>query len=297
MVDYLQLATDNGLDLDLDPDLSGFTGRKKERLESLFASLRQNSTGRTRPTYVLKRSTASGGSFILTSQYPNISQIPSQVFQGHFKRVGVGAPDVVCQFAGISREEEARALLTGTTVGELLLDTFGVTKDQRTDLKKAFYAVASNAVGSPWFVETDKNLVQEVQRKWPMLGKVVTPGQCRERVQKEWMLGKVAPDVVASGRSHLVGFYHDEVLVDGDLSDTEVETLTDRARQSLADILGLDLSKKELDPLEDALQWLKDCGGVMAMTNNPMARQLIKAGLAKKGDYDTLGRRTLVVVS
>ena len=48
--------------------------------------------------------------------------------------------------------------------------------------------------------------------------------------------------------------------------------------------------------LADALQWLQDCGGTMAMNNNPMAAQLIKAGLAKKGGYDHLGRRTLVLV-
>lgn len=48
--------------------------------------------------------------------------------------------------------------------------------------------------------------------------------------------------------------------------------------------------------LDDSYQWLHDCGGQMAIANNPMASQLIKAGLARRGGYNHLGQRMLVAL-
>lgn len=49
--------------------------------------------------------------------------------------------------------------------------------------------------------------------------------------------------------------------------------------------------------LDDCYRWLLDCGGQMAYSNNPMADQLVREGVAERGGYDSLGRRTLILKS
>lgn len=292
---FLVLANTRGLAFDLSPVLSGNDPKKKAYLERWYEKARNGAkAGRIYPRYYIQNDR------VMVTE-PNLWMIPSELIRGAFKMVNAG-PSEAYQFAKL-RGEDALAeefLDPEKRVGDILLRRMGIsnaTQEFRRNIKETFFRIlymdpakVASLAGSSYDL---------FERNFPKL--IGIPKEERERllqtIRKSTLdlLALMAQDAETSNH-RLVGFMLDQILVEG-ADEKAALALELSARNHLRNLCGAIIpTPPPLDPLQDCLQWLRDCGGVMALSNNPMGEQLIRAGYAKRGGWDAFGRVTLVLI-
>lgn len=289
---YLAVAEQRGLKLKLDNlDLSNWiTDQAKYRkVLSIIAKAKvhQKADGRVYPRYSQHPTTGR-----IMTRDPNLLQFPYDLVQGDFVKIGPSATEVIL-FLKENGEGEAADFLIGSqaSVSSLVVDHLNFRHEYRQHAKIALFRLL---YGQAPETDEQRRCLASLHRLLPgIYGKTLSDVARRKAATLSL---EMAP--YAEQRGKVVGFLHDEILVEGaspsdqsDIQDEFYRRLGAWDPDAPAEPVVI-----EMTPLEECLQWLKDCGGVMAMANNPMAHQLIKAGLAKRGGYNHLGQRTLILV-
>jgi hypothetical protein len=223
---------------------------------------------------------------------PNLLQFPYDLVQGDFVKIGPSATEIIL-FLQENGEGEAADFLIGSqaSVSSLMVDHLNFRHEYRQHAKIALFRLM---YGQAPETDEQRRCLATIHRLLPgIYGRTISD---TARQKAATLSLEMAPYAEKSGK--VVGFLHDEILVEGaspsDQSDIQDEFY--RRLRTWDPKAPPEPVIVELTPLEECLQWLKDCGGVMAIANNPMAHQLIKEGLAKRGGYNHLGQRTLILV-
>lgn len=234
----------------------------------------------------------------IISSSPSLTMIPESLLDGDFRKVRPSAGEAVACLKLEGHTEDARTLMAFGDVGSFLQATFGHLNLDPNMAKRTFFQVA-------YGMAPDSSLsalfYREMQRRWPNLR------MDRATIHKvHSFVGAKLPLKVAREAEQVgdvVGFFHDAVLVECDVNTKDY--LEVRANHYLekwdpqTDTFEEDRHNPfpEGSAMADCYQWLIDCGGKMAMENNPMAQPLIDAGVARLGGVDYLGRRLIVLVT
>lgn len=293
---YLAVAEQRGLKLKLDNlDLSNWVTdqAKYRKVLSIItkAKSHQKSDGRVYPRYSQHPTTGR-----IMTRDPNLLQFPYDLVQGDFVKIGPSATEAIL-FLKENGEDKAADFLIGSqaSVSSLMVDHLNFRHGHRQHAKIALFRLM---YGQAPETEEQRRCMAALHRLLPgIFGKTLSDAARRKAATLSLEVASYAEQ-----KGKVVGFLHDEILVEGGAQPLSVSDIQDIQDEFYRRLRAWDPEAPpepvivELTPLEECLQWLKDCGGVMAIANNPMAHQLIKEGLAKRGGYNHLGQRTLILI-
>jgi hypothetical protein len=298
--EFMDLVSRRGIKLDMHPDLGAWAAdpQKTKKIRTMFENLRNvaDHAGRVHPLFFFSPNGR------IMSRSPSLSTIPGDLLKGDFREVCPSAGEAVAYLKLKGYTADAKALMARGNVGDFLLGTFGFSRLDRNLAKITFFqAIYGMAPGSSPMAKGHPSLYREMLTRWPgLLGDKATVLKIQGLVGARIPL-KVAREAEQVG--NVVGFFHDTVLVECDVNTKDY--LEVRANHYLekwdpqTDTFEEDRHNPfpEGSAMADCYQWLIDCGGKMAMENNPMAQPLIDAGVARLGGVDYLGRRLIVLVT